>query len=118
MQGMKSGRLAPIGCRRRMNMPFTNRLSRLRISAIAFALSACAALIWGLAPIATRAGQSAAAAVGIDSDDIGGEGSSSKGPGAGVWGIAGTMDLPTRLAQNVVNHDTGPYIIPLRSQTN
>src|SRR5438876_11879930 len=90
-------------------MSFKNRLSRLRISATAFALPACAALVWTLAPIATNGGQSAVA---LDPGDIGGVVSSSKGPEAGVWVIAETMDLPTRFAKIVVTDDRGRYLIP------
>ena len=90
-------------------MFFINRFSRLRISITVFVLPACAALIWSLAPIAMSAGQSAAAAVAIDSDDIGGLVSSSKGPEAGVWVIAETMDQPTRFAKIVVTDERGRY---------
>ena len=93
-------------------MFFTNRFSRLGISITVFVLPACAALIWALAPIAVSAGQSAAAAVAIDSDDIGGLVSSSKGPEAGVWVIAETMDQPTRFAKIVVTDERGRYLIP------
>jgi hypothetical protein len=41
-------------------------------------------------------------AVRIDSDDIGGVVSGTKGPEAGVWVIAETADLPTKFAKIVV----------------
>src|SRR5438876_9785432 len=78
----------------------------LRTTTLAFAL------ICLFAPPATRAGQSAPAAVALDPDDIGGVVSSSKGPEAGVWVIAETTDLPTRFAKIVVTDDRGRYLIP------
>src|SRR5918995_810254 len=51
-------------------------------------------------------------AVRIDSDDIGGVVTSSKGPEAGVWVIAETTDLPTRLITTVVTDDRGRYVVP------
>jgi hypothetical protein len=51
-------------------------------------------------------------AVRIDSDDIGGVVTSSKGPEAGVWVIAETTDLPTRLIKTVATDDSGRYVIP------
>ena len=99
-------------------MSFTNGFSRLRIYAIAFALPACAALVWTLASITTSAGQSSAAevapaaAVAIGADDIGGIVSSAKAPEAGVWVIAETTDLSTRFAKIVVTDDRGRYLIP------
>src|SRR3954454_3656004 len=52
------------------------------------------------------------ATVAIDSDDIGGVVTSSKGPEAGVWVIAETSDLPTKFARIVVTDDRGRYLIP------
>ena len=51
-------------------------------------------------------------AVRIDSDDIGGVVTSSKGPEAGVWVTAETTDLPTRLMRTVVTDDRGRYVVP------
>jgi hypothetical protein len=93
-------------------MSFIRRLSRSRISAIAFVLSACTALLWTFASIPTTVGQTSPAAVAIDPDDIGGIVSSAKGPEAGVWVIAETMDLPTRFAKIVITDDRGRYLIP------
>jgi len=58
-----------------------------------------------------RAGNSAAP-VTAGSADIGGVVTSSKGPEAGVWVVAETTDLPTRLAKIVVTDDQGRYLIP------
>jgi len=48
----------------------------------------------------------------IDGDDIAGVVSSGKGPEAGVWVIAETTDLPTRLIKEVVTNERGQYLIP------
>jgi hypothetical protein len=52
------------------------------------------------------------ASVRIDNDDIGGVVTSAKGPEAGVWVIAETVDLPTRFSRSVVTDDQGRYVIP------
>ena len=52
------------------------------------------------------------AAVRIDADDIGGVVTSANGPEAGVWVIAETTDLPTKMAKIVVTDDQGRYVIP------
>src|SRR5579862_8257495 len=51
-------------------------------------------------------------AVSIDADDIGGVVTSSNGPEAGVWVIAETTDLPTRVIKEVVTDDRGRFLIP------
>ncbi len=56
--------------------------------------------------------QSTSAAVRIDSDDIGGVVTSTNGPEAGVWVIAETTDLPTKMAKIVVTDDQGRYVLP------
>src|SRR5262245_13280637 len=48
----------------------------------------------------------------MDPDDIGGVVTSAKGPEAGVWVIAETTDLPTRLIKIVVTDDRGRYLLP------
>src|SRR5438552_11842202 len=48
----------------------------------------------------------------IDPDDIAGVVTSSKGPESGVWVIAETTDLPTRLIKIVVTDDRGRYLLP------
>src|SRR5262249_26359934 len=47
-----------------------------------------------------------------DPDDLGGVGTSSKGPEAGVWVIAESTDLPTRFLKIWVHHDRGRYLLP------
>jgi hypothetical protein len=60
------------------------------------------------------AGQQAAGgrAVAVDGDDIGGIVTGPAGPEAGVWVIAETRDLPTRLIKSVVTDDRGRFLIP------
>src|SRR5262249_13676200 len=43
---------------------------------------------------------------------------SGKGPEAGVWVIAETTDLPTKLAKVVVTDDRGRYVIPALPKAN
>lgn len=51
--------------------------------------------------------------VDIDEDDLGGVVTGPNGqPEAGVWVIAETTDLPTRLAKIVVTDDEGRYLLP------
>src|ERR1700680_1405761 len=52
------------------------------------------------------------AAVKIKANDIGGVVSSSKGPEAGVGGIAVTTHLPPLYIKTVVTDDRGRYVIP------
>jgi len=59
-----------------------------------------------------NAGQQAADAVRIDTDDVGGVVTSAKGPEAGVWVIAETSDLPTKFVKIVVTDDRGRYVLP------
>src|SRR5688572_907834 len=63
-----------------------------------------------MAPLPASAQQ--AAAVAIDTDDIGGVVTGPRGPEAGVWVIAETTDLPTRYIKSVVTDDRGRYVIP------
>jgi len=50
--------------------------------------------------------------VAIDADDIGGVVAGPRGPEAGVWVIAETLDLGTRMSKMVVTDDQGRYVIP------
>src|ERR1700688_745068 len=81
------------------------KMSQLAVVAIGFA----AAL--GIARTSHTAGKPAAE-IKIVSDDIGGVVTSSKGPEAGVWGIAATKDLQTGFRKIVVTDDQGRYVIP------
>src|SRR5688572_15256851 len=68
------------------------------------------ALIVITSQIPTSAQQ--AATVSIDNDDIGGIVTSDKGPEAGVWVIAETTGLQTKLVKSVVTDDRGRYVLP------
>jgi len=52
------------------------------------------------------------ASVTLDKDDLGGVVSGAKGPEAGVWVIAETTELPTKLVKIAVTDDRGRYVIP------
>ena len=78
----------------------------LRIAALAVGLFILA--LFG----ATGSGQVAPPAVAVDADDIGGVVTGAGGPEAGVWVIAETTDLPTRLIKIVVTDDQGRFVIP------
>src|SRR5258708_38024548 len=52
------------------------------------------------------------AVVSIGATDIGGVVTGPKGREAGVWVIAETTDLPTRMIKSVVTDDQGRYVIP------
>src|ERR1700758_3514214 len=52
------------------------------------------------------------APVSIGATDVGGVVTGVHGPEAGVWVIAETMDLPTRMVKIVVTDDQGRYVIP------
>ena len=70
-------------------------------------------LVLGFAiSLTTIRAQQGGAAVAIDNDDIGGVVTGARGPEAGVWVIAETRDLPTRLIKIVVTNDQGRYLLP------
>src|SRR6266702_3009081 len=50
--------------------------------------------------------------VAIDADDIGGVVRGANGPEAGVWVIAETTDLGTKMSKMVVTDDQGRYVLP------
>ena len=62
--------------------------------------------------VGTHAFQSAGTAIQIDNDDLGGVVTGPRGPEAGVWVIAETTDLPTKLTKIVVTDDAGRYLLP------
>ena len=60
-----------------------------------------------------RAQDASAIPARCDNDDIGGAVRAPNGqPEAGVWVIAETTDLPTKMARIVVTDDQGRYVIP------
>src|SRR5215831_2466556 len=56
--------------------------------------------------------------VAIDNDDIGGVVTGPKGPEAGVWVIAETTELGTKMAKIVVTDDQGRYVLPALPKAN
>ena len=79
-------------------------------------------LYWGVITLGLAAGmaaslalvsaQNAGGAVAVDNDDIGGVVTGANGPEAGVWVIAETRGLPTRLIKTVVTDDRGRFLVP------
>jgi hypothetical protein len=70
------------------------------------------AAILGGAGIVNSVSAQAPRPVSIDNDDIGGTVTGPKGPEAGVWVVAETTDLATRLIKSVVTDDQGRYVVP------
>jgi len=60
----------------------------------------------------TRLHAQQAAAVSIGDSDLGGVVRGPNGPEAGVWVIAETNDLPTKMVKIVVTDDQGRYVLP------
>ncbi len=75
---------------------------------------------WAVAGIAVllagqtqlNAQQGADTGINIGNSDLGGVVASSKGPEAGVWVIAETTDLPTKVTRIVVTDERGRYVVP------
>jgi cytochrome c1 len=82
----------------------TRKSLQLGVAAIAIALA------FGVAPTTVVAQQ--ATAVSVGANEIGGVVSGPNGPEAGVWVIAETTDLPTKMNKTVVTDDQGRYLIP------
>ena len=78
---------------------------------LGYLIAACT-LFLAVSLVNTKAQSAAADAPKLDADDIGGVVTGPKGPEAGVWVIAETTDLPTRLIKTVVTDDKGRYVIP------
>jgi hypothetical protein len=76
-----------------------------------FAAVAMAAFV-AVSLTSLHAGQAPANTVAVGNDNIGGVVTGAKGPEAGVWVIAETRDLPTRLIKIVVTDDQGRYLVP------
>jgi hypothetical protein len=73
------------------------------------------AIILSISPTRLSAQQDT---VGISDNDLGGVITSANGPEAGVWVIAETTDLPTKMAKIVVTDERGRYLIPDLPQAN
>ena len=78
------------------------------LSTVAILFGTC----WAIGRTPLNAAPSGAESVHIDADDIGGTVAGANGPEAGVWVIAETTDLPTRLVKIVVTDDRGRYVVP------
>ena len=75
-------------------------------------LAAGLTVVAGTAVRAARDMQPPTESVAIDNDDLGGVVTGPKGPEAGVWVIAETIELPTKFARIVVTDDRGRYVLP------
>jgi len=84
----------------------TGRGWHLRFAVVALTVFVAATLA------SVRGQQAPARNVAVDSDDIGGVVTGPKGPEAGVWVIAESTGLPTRLIKTVVTDDQGRYLVP------
>src|SRR5271154_1291671 len=82
----------------------TKRVLYSSAAAIALAVLVVAA------PAPVQAQQNAAVSIGAT--DLGGVVTGPKRPEAGVWVIAETADLPTKMAKIVVTDDQGRYVMP------
>src|SRR5216684_4160696 len=83
-----------------------------KIFYVAIVAIAIAALL-GISRPMHSARKPAAAAIPMNSTDIAGVVTSSKGPEAGVWVIAETKDLGTGYRKIVVTDDQGRYLVPI-----
>src|SRR6266851_655742 len=82
--------------------------SRLYLSVAAVAVAVCLN-----APSAQlNAQQAANPAIHVGANDLGGVVTGPTGPEAGVWVIAETTDLGTKMAKMVVTDDQGRYVLP------
>src|SRR5215510_12887120 len=70
------------------------------------------ALLFTAAPARLGAQQKADPTIRIGDNDLGGVVTGATGPGAGVWVIAETNELPTKFAKIVVTDDQGRYVMP------
>ena len=82
-----------------------------RVSGSTAAAVAAAVLLAG-GPTGLGAQQTTAEAVHIGDSDLGGVVTGANGPEAGVWVIAETTELPTKIAKIVVTDDRGRYVMP------
>src|SRR5690242_12349207 len=93
----------------------TNRTRTQLTLALAATLAAAVVVVVSATMVVLIAGQqraSQAPSVPIDADDIGGTVTGPNGPEAGVWVIAETRTLPTRLIKTVVTDDRGRFLVP------
>ena len=84
----------------------------VRWSTLTLGFAALALALLAIATTRAQAPSTVAAPVAIDNDDIGGTVTGPQGPEAGVWVIAETRSLPTRLMKSVVTDDRGRFVVP------
>ena len=82
--------------------------TRLHVSLLTIGVAALLAT----SPVRLSAQQGAGASISVGVNDLGGVVTSANGPEAGVWVIAETSDLPTKLAKIVVTDERGRYLLP------
>ena len=83
------------------------------ISRAAFVAAPLLIVFATLAPASrNRVGANAPGAIKAAENDIAGVVTGPKGPEAGVWVIAETAELPTKLVKIVVTDDRGRFVIP------
>src|SRR5215468_7312366 len=86
--------------------------SDMRITATLLSAVAIAALLSVSGAQLNAQQQPAPPGVTVGDSDLGGVVTGAAGPEAGVWVIAETTELPTKLAKIVVTDDRGRYVIP------
>ena len=87
----------------RHGIPQTSNLLVVALAAVGLTALAVLSMLDAVSAVQT---------VAIDADDIGGVVRGPGGPEAGVWVIAETDDLDTRLRKIVVTDDEGRYVLP------
>jgi hypothetical protein len=70
------------------------------------------AAVLNVPPAQLQAQQAANPAIHVGANDLGGVVTSASGPEAGVWVIAETTELGTKMAKMVVTDDQGRYVLP------
>ena len=83
-----------------------------RIGRTAATLGLAGIFLISLALVSAVQQSSGAPPVAVDKDDIGGVVTTARGPEAGVWVVAETRSLPTRLIKIVVTDDRGRFVLP------
>jgi hypothetical protein len=82
--------------------------TRLHVSLLTLGV----AVLLTTSPVRLSAQQGVGTSISVGVNDLGGVVASANGPEAGVWVIAETSDLPTKMAKIVVTDDRGRYLMP------
>src|SRR6202163_3608264 len=90
----------------------TMRNGTMRMTTALWAGVAAIAIAAFFAGAPTRLVAQQSAQVRVGTSDLGGVVTGPNGPEAGVWVIAETTDLPTKMAKMVVTDDQGRYLLP------